>query len=80
MFHHEFNQLLEEAYPDGLPEDQTGLVRIYLSALADRKMVLSIMEEAQPKTIEEAATLASHHGRAEDFMKPPKSKGRTTAL
>ena len=79
-FNHEFNQVLREAYPE-LPQNEKPLVRIYLSALADRQLALRVIHEDSPTTVKEVINLTLAHTRAADFLRPqPKSRIATGLL
>jgi len=67
-FNYEFEYLLSEAYSK-LPEDQEELIRMYLSALKDRKLALSVLQD-NPKTLEQAMRLAFKKNQTNDYLKP----------
>ena len=67
-FNYEFEALVKEGY-DSLPEDQTDLIRAYLSALHNRKMALAVLNK-KPQSLEEAMRMATERDKANDFLKP----------
>ena len=71
-FNFEFEQLLKEAY-DTLPTDQSHLVRIYLSALADRDSALRVLQENEPKTLSDAMKAVTQLSRSGELLRPQKA-------
>jgi hypothetical protein len=74
-FNYEFENLVKEGF-ERLPEDQSDLVRSYLSALHNRKMALDVLDK-KPTTLEQAMRLATEQERANDFLRP---KGGRVAI
>ena len=77
-FNHTFWQLIKEAY-DQLPEDQTALIRSYLSALSDRKAAIAIIK-TKPATLEAAIQATEERNRGQDFLRPQQRIGRTVLI
>ena len=67
-FNYEFEALVREGY-DRLPEDQTDLIRTYLSNLHDRKLALAVLNK-KPQTLEETMRMTTERDKASDFLKP----------
>ena len=78
-FTHEFHILLREAY-DTLPADQTALIRTYLSALGDRQLAITILEQDKPATLQEAVSAVRKKSKAGEVLKPQSKGGKAHEL
>lgn len=76
-YNFEFMALVKEGYP-ALPTDQSDLVRLYLSNLANRNMAESLVQKAGLTTLEAAMQEARKKARAGELLIPKATaKGRT---
>jgi len=76
---HQFKVIAREAYPEP-PEDQSDLIRLFLSSLNDRGMARSIAKK-RPPTLQAAMDRAREEAEADSLLRPlpPKPSGRTHA-
>ena len=77
-FNYEFEYLISEAYSK-LPDDQEDLIRMYLGALNDRKLALSVLNE-NPTTLEKAMRLAFKKNQSHGYLKSRKTDAMTDQL
>ena len=79
-YNYEFNALVKEGYPT-LPEDQSDLVRLYLSNLANRGMAENLVQNDTINTLEDAMRLAQQKAKAGERLMPRSApKGRTAEV
>ena len=71
-FNKEVEQLIFEAF-ESMPEDQTQLVRVYLSAIEDRELALKVVQQDAPVTLIDAIKAVSKRSRASDLLRPARS-------
>ena len=71
-YHHYFNRLVKEAYPEGLPSDQADIIRAYLSGLTNDGLAKSIANK-NPQTLGEAMTKVHKKNQGSQLLRPKKA-------
>lgn len=71
-YNEEFEQIVLEAYPDGLPKDQLPLVKAYVNGLTNDTVGFEILKR-EPDTLQEAKDIAQAHQKFSALMGGAKS-------
>lgn len=77
-YNYEFAMLADEAYPFGV-QDHEGLVRDYLSGLADRAMAARVLKK-NPQTLEEAMIWAKEEVQVAEKLRPKGMASRVATI
>lgn len=78
-YNYEFKRLMREAFPK-MPDDQSSLVRTYLSSLIDRDMARSIISKEKPTSVNEAIKAVERKAKADELLKPRVKGGRNALI